>query len=185
MRRFAQKTLCIALLISGTCYSQSIADAARENRKQQSNNKKNTGPAKVFSNDDVSSTPDMIAHLVPGSSFNGQGALVAPGMWKHNYRTIRLDASRFVNGGTLHITITLGNGASDASFDLYPMGAELPTGGFSKSLAHAWDVPRNSSAKIDYHFDHGEVFLLGAEGNWHSKAGTTNTYSFEVVVEAQ
>jgi hypothetical protein len=183
MHRVAQKVLCIVLLIGSTCYSQSIADSARENRKQQS--KKGTAPAKVFSNDDVSSTPDMIAHLVPGSSFDGQGALVAPGRWKHNYRTIRLDTSRFPNGGTLHIKITLGNGASDASFDLYPMGAPLPTDGFAKSLAHAWDVPRGSSAKIDYRFDHGEVLLLGAEGNWNSKAGTTNTYNFAVNVEAQ
>jgi hypothetical protein len=181
MERVALRALCVVLLI-GTGYSQSIADAARDNRKQQP---KKAAPAKVISNDDISSTPDMIAHLVPGSNYDGQGALVAPGRWKHDYRVIRLDTSRFPNGGTLHITITLGNGPSDASFDLYSMGAPLPTDGFAKSLAHAWDVPRNSSAKIDYRFHHGEVFLLGAEGNWDSKAGTTNTYSFTVNVEAQ
>jgi hypothetical protein len=182
MQRVAQGALCIVLLIGSTGHGQSIADAARDNRKQQP--KKAAVPAKVFSNDDISSTPDTIAHLVAGSDFAGQGSLVAPGRWKHNYRTIRLDASQFANGGTLHITITLGNGASDASFDLYPMGP-LPTDGFPKSLAHAYDVPRASTAKIDYRFDHGQVFLLGAEGNWNSKAGTTNTYSLVVDVKTQ
>ncbi|HTC95449.1 MAG TPA: hypothetical protein VK699_18530 [Terriglobales bacterium] len=182
MQRVTQGALCIVLLIGSTGYGQSIADAARDNKKQQP--KKGAATAKVFSNDDISSTPDTIAHLVPGSDFAGQGSLVAPGRWKHNYRTIRLDASQFANGGTLHITITLGNGASDASFDLYPMGP-LPTDGFPKSLAHAYDVPRGSTAKIDYRFDHGQVYLLGAEGNWNSKAGTTNTYSFVVDVKMQ
>jgi len=179
MQRVVQ-ALCIVLLIGSTCYGQSIADAARENRQQQS--KKGTTPAKIIGNEDVS--PDPIFHLLPGSNFAGQGALVAPGRWKHNYRAIRLDASGLVHGGTLHIEITLGNGASDASFDLFPMGP-LPTAGFQKSLAHAWDVRRNSSAKINYRFDHGEVFLLGAEGNWDSKAGDKNTYSFTVEVETQ
>jgi hypothetical protein len=173
----------MVLLIGSACYGQSVADAARENKKQPP--KKATAPARVFSNDDVSATPDTIAHLIPGSSFTGQGALVAPGRWKHSYRTIRLDASRFVNGGSLHISVALGDGASDASFDLYPKGTDLPTGGFAKSLAHAYDVPRLSSTKIDYRFDHGDVFLFAAEGNWNSKAGTTNTYSITVDVEAR
>ena len=183
MQRVTQRTLSILLLIGSVCYGQSLGDAARETRKQQS--KKGPSPQKVFTNDDVTATPDTIAHLVPGESFSGQGTLIAPGMWKHTYRLIRLDASRFVNGGTLHITIRLGDGTSDASFDLYPQGAQIPADGFSKSLAHAYDVPRTSSAKIDYHFDQAIVFLLAAEGNWHSKAGATNTYSFVVNVEGK
>ena len=183
MRRVIQRILFVLLLISGLSYSQSLGDAARENRKQQ--NKTGSSPRKVFTNDDVSVTPDTIAHLVPGESYSGQGTLIAPGMWKHNYRLIRLDASRFVNGGTLHITIRVGDGKSDASFDLYMQGAQIPVGGFAKSLAHAYDVPRTSSAKINYHFDQGTVFLLGAEGNWNSKAETTNTYRFVVDVDGK
>lgn len=182
MQRVTQRTLSILLLITSAGYTQSLADAARENRKQQSN-KKTASPTKVITSDDVSASADPILHLVPGSSSSGGGTLVAPGMWKHNYRVVRLDASRFANGGTLHIAITLGNGKSDASFDLYPGGAPLPTDGFPRSLAYAHDVLQTTTGKIDYHFQQGTVFLLGAEGSWHAKTGDTNTYSFVVNVD--
>ena len=172
MLRVTQRIFWILLLINTVGYGQSLGDAARENRKQQS---KNDSPTKVFTSDDVSASAYPILHLVPGSSASGQGTLVAPGMWKHSYQVVRLDTSRFANGGTLHIAITLGNGKSDASFDLYPGGTPLPTDGFPRSLAYAHDVLQTTSAKIDYHFNQGAVFLLGAEGSWHSKAGDTNT----------
>ena len=180
MLRVTERVLSGVLLINTVCYSQSLGDAARENRKQQS---KNASPTRVFTSDDVSASAYPILHLVPGSSVSGQGTLVAPGMWKHSYQVVRLDTSRFANGGTLHIAITLANGKSDASFDLYPGGTSLPTDGFPRSLAYAHDVLQTTTAKIDYHFNEGAVFLLGAEGSWHSKAGDTNTYSFVASVE--
>ena len=182
MHRVVQQGLCIALLIASACYGQSVADAARENRKQKS--EKGAGATKVISNDDVFATPEVI-QLVPGSSSTGQGTIVAPGRGKHNYRIIRLDANRFVNGGTIHITITVGSGESEASFDLYPQDLPLPEEGFPNSLAKAWNVPRVSGAKIDYRFAHGTVFQFAAEGSWNSKAGATNTYSFVVELDSQ
>ncbi|HTD24248.1 MAG TPA: hypothetical protein VK738_16435 [Terriglobales bacterium] len=183
MQRLTSGILSILLLIGSVCCGQSLGDAARKVRKQQGKN--GSSPTKVFTSDDVSVNPDTTVRLVPGESFSGQGTLIAPGDGKHKYRLIRLDASRFVNGGTLHISITVGSGNSDASFDLYPQGTPLPVDGFPKSLAHAWGVPRMSSAKIDYRFDQATVFLLGAEGDWPSKAGATNTYSFLVSVESK
>lgn len=180
MQRVTQRVLPILLMISSLCCGQSLGDAARANRQQQS---KKAAPGKVITSDDMSESADPILHLVPGSSSSGQGSLIAPGMWKHSYRVYRLDTSRFVNGGTLHISITLGNGKSDASFDLYPGGTPLPVDGFPRSLAYAHDVLQTTSAKIDYHFTQGMVFLLGAEGSWHAKAGDTNTYSFVASVE--
>ena len=182
MQRVTARILSSVLLVSSLCYGQSLGDAARANRKQQG---KQVSPIKVFTSDDVSASAYPILHLVPGSSSSGQGTLVAPGMWKHSYQVVRLDTSRFANGGTLHIAITLGNGKSDASFDLYPGGTPLPADGFPRSLAYAHDVLQTTNAKIDYHFNQGTVFLLGAEGSWHSKAGDTNTYSFVVNVENQ
>jgi hypothetical protein len=179
------KGLCIVLLIfpliGGTGYGQSLADAARANRQQ-----KGTAPTKVLTSDDLAgtSTPDTI-QLTPGSSSTGQGTLVAPGRGKHSYRVIMLDASRFVNGGTIHITITAGDGESEASFDLYPQGLPLPSEGFPNSLANAVNVHSGSGAKINYHFAHGAVFQFAAEGSWNSKAGATNTYSFVVDVDSQ
>jgi hypothetical protein len=184
MQRGARKSLCAALLIglltASICYGQSLADAARANRSQ-----KGAAPTKVLTGDDLveTATPDVI-QLRPGSSASGQGTLVAPGRGKHSYRVIMLDASRFVNGGTIHITITAGEGESEASFDLYPQGLPLPAEGLPNSLASAHNVRSASGAKINYRFAHGAVFQFGAEGSWNAKAGATNTYSFVVDVDS-
>lgn len=182
MQRLTQQGLCTVLLIGGICYGQSVADVARENRKQKSEN--GAAPTKVISNDDLFDTPDVI-ELLPGSSSTGQGTLVAPGRGKHSYRIVRLDASRFVNGGTIHIMITVGGGESEASFDLYPQSLPLPAEGLPNSLANAHNVARTAGATINYHFTHGAVLQLGAEGSWNSKAGATNTYSFVVDVDTK
>jgi hypothetical protein len=178
VQRVALKGLCIFLLIGSTSYGQSLADAARANRKQKS-----AAPTKVITSDDLAA-PGVI-QLLPGSSAAGEGTLVAPGRGKHNYRIVMLDASRFVDGGTIHITITMGAGESEASFDLYPQGLPLPAEGFPNSIASAHNVGRTAGAKIDYRFAHGAVFQFGAEGSWNEKAGTTNTYSFVVDVDSQ
>ena len=172
--------LCIFLLVTGTGYGQSLGDAARANRKQ-----KGTAPAKVVTSDDLAATSTETIQLIPGSSSTGQGTLVAPGRGKHSYQVILLDASRFVNGGTIHITITVGDGESEASFDLYPQGLPLPSEGLPNSLANAVNIRSASGAKINYRFTHGTVFQFGAEGSWNSKAGATNTYSFVVDVDSQ
>jgi hypothetical protein len=181
MQRVALQRFCVVLLIGSMSYGQSIADAARANRSQKS-----AAPTRVLTSDDLAeaSTPDTI-QLIPGSSSTGQGTLVAPGRGKHSYRVIKLDASRFANGGTIHITITVGDGASEASFDLYPQDLPLPSQGFPNSLANAVNLRSGSGGKIDYHFAHGTVFQFGAEGSWNSKAGATNTYSFVVDVDSQ
>jgi len=185
MQQVALRRLWIVLLaltlISSTGYGQSLADAARANRKQ-----KGDAPAKVITSDDLTgtSTPEII-QLIPGTSSTGQGTLVAPGRGKHSYRVIMLDASRFVNGGTMHITITVGDGESEASFDLYPQGLPLPSEGFPNSLARAVNIRSGSGTKINYRFAHGAVFQFGAEGSWNSKAGATNTYSFVVDVDSE
>ncbi len=184
MQRVALKGLCLLLLIfpliGGTGYGQSLADAARANRQQ-----KGAAPTKVLTSDDLAgtSTPETI-QLIPGSSSSGQGTLVAPGRGKHSYRVITLDASRFVNGGTIHITITVGDGESEASFDLYPQGLPLPSEGLPNSLANAVNIHSGSGAKINYHFAHGTVFQFAAEGSWNAKAGATNTYTLVVDVDS-
>jgi len=185
MHRIALKSLGIVLLIEvlliGSVGSaQSIADAARANRKQ-----KGAAPAKVLTGDDlVATSPPETIQLTPGTSSTGVGTLVAPGRGKHSYRVVLLDASRFVNGGTIHITITVGDGESEASFDLYPQSLPLPSEGLPNSLANAVNIRSGAGGKINYHFAHGTVFQLGAEGSWNAKAGATNTYSFVVDVDS-
>jgi hypothetical protein len=180
MQQVALKGLCIALLIGSTGYGQSIADAARANRQQ-----KGSAPSKVITGDDLvaTSTPETI-ELTPGTSSSGVGTLVAPGRGKHSYRVVLLDASRFVNGGTIHITIAVGDGESEGSFDLYPQSLPLPSEGLPNSLANAVNVRSGSGGKINYHFAHGTVFQFAAEGSWNAKAGATNNYSFVVDVDS-
>jgi hypothetical protein len=176
MRRVAPTLLGTFLLVVGLCHGQSLADAARENRKQKA--KEANSSAKVVTEGDFSASPDVTIRLVPGAMSSGEGTLVAPGRGKHGYYITNLDASRFPNGGVLHITITLGSGASEASFDLYSQGARLPTEGFPNSLASAHNVRSGSVAKIDYRFNHATTFRLASEGSWNAKAGDTNTHSF-------
>ena len=180
MHRVAPTVLGTMLLITSFCQGQSLADAARENRKQKT--KDGSTQTKVITTDDFSAPPDLTIHLVPGTTSTGQGTLVAPGRGKHHYLITNLDATRFLNGGTFHIVITAGTGASEASFDLYPQGVPLPSEGLPQSLASAHNVPSGASAKIDYHFFHPGVFQLAAEGSWNAKLGDTNTYNFVVDV---
>ena len=169
------------LLIATICHGQSLADAARENRKQKA---KDGGAAtKVVTSDDFSAPPGITIHLVPGTTSTGEGTLVAPGRGKHSYRITTLDATRFTSGGVLHITITVGDGVSEASFDLYPQGTHLPSEGFPNSLVGAHNVRSGAGAKIDYRFYHGSLFQLAAEGSWNSKVGDTNNFNFVVDVE--
>lgn len=180
MHRVSPIVLGTMLLITSFCQGQSLADAARENRKQKA--KDGSAPTKVITTDDFSAAPDVTIHLVPGTTSTGQGTLVAPGRGKHHYVVTNLDATRFLNGGTFHILITAGTGASEASFDLYPQGVPLPSEGFPQSLAGTHNVASGASAKIDYRFSHGGVFQLAAEGSWNAKLGDTNTYTFVVEV---
>ena len=180
MHRVALQVVATMLLIAGICRAQSLGDAARENRKQKA--KDGGASAKVVTDDDFSSPPDITLHLVPGATLTGQGTIVAPGRGKHAYVITNLDTSRFPSGGVLHITITVGDGPSEASFDLYSKGASLPIQGFPSPLASAHNVASGGNAKIDHRFSSGGTFRLAAEGSWNAKPGDTNTYSFVVEV---
>lgn len=169
--------LLIASICPSLCHGQSLADAARQNRQQKSQDGNAT--SKVIDSDDLSEpSNDPIVHLAPSATSTGGGTLIAPGLGKHSYVATNLDATQFPNGGVLHISVTLGDGSSDASFDLFSKGAHLPETGLPNPLASAHGVKSGATAKIDYRFDHGTMFRLAAEGSWNAKAGDTNSYSF-------
>jgi hypothetical protein len=166
------------LLLATFAHAQSLGDAARQARKDKPTN---VDTSKVFTSDDVSS-PGEVIRLLPGAPATGQGTLVAPGLGKHSYRVINLDATRFPTGGVMRIRLTLGPGASEASFDLFAEGASLPTDGIPHPLASAHNIASGGSAKIDYRFDRGATFQLAAEGSWNHKAGETNDYNVSIEV---
>jgi len=116
---------------------------------------------------------------------SGQGNLVAPGSDRHGYTVFRIDTARFANGGTLEIEITVGDGASTASFDVFPEGARLPTEGFPTdqgSLANAYNLDPGQKATITYTLDRGQRLLLCAEGSWLSDQGSTNSFAYRAWV---
>jgi flagellin len=129
--------------------------------------------------------------LVPPVSgalrISGAGTLRTTPLYTQNYTTlVEIDTRAFTSGGTIAVTINLGNGTSAASYDLYRNsvtygGAEnRPIG----SLANAYDVAPGRTTVLNYNFSASTTdrYLLGIEGNWFSPAGATNTFSYEVVV---
>jgi len=57
------------------------------------------------------------------------GTLVAPGFNRQAYQVTCIDASAFAAGGWLVFDITMGDGESAGSFDLFPEGFPIPTDG--------------------------------------------------------
>lgn len=113
------------------------------------------------------------------SRIQGEGVVVAPGQGKQIYDINEIDTSAFETGGVLIIDVTVGDGASAASFDVFPAGTPLPHGFPKGSVARAYDVPPGQSRTLVHQFSQGQVFRLGASGNWFSEKGQTNEYQFE------
>ena len=124
------------------------------------------------------------AELETPWAVSGQGTLVAPGSGGHNYRIHELDASRFINGGTLVIDFSIGSGQSWASVDLYGDGQSIATSGVPQALASAWDLPPGSNRRLTHTFQRGQIFRLCFEGNWGSPKGATNTYTYSATITA-
>ena len=101
-----------------------------------------------------------------------------------DYTVIEIDATAFENGGWLTINISVGAADPAGSFDLYDGDTELPTKGMpSGALTSAWDVPPNESGIIEYYFNRGQVFKLGATGSWFSEKGSINGFLAKISVE--
>ena len=108
----------------------------------------------------------------------------APGQGFQDYTVVEIDTTAFKDGGMLTITISVGDAESAGSFDLYDGETELPTEGSPRdALTSAWDVPANTQGKIEYPFERGKVFKLGATGSWLSEKGKVNGFLAEFSVE--
>ena len=117
---------------------------------------------------------------VPTETVNG--TLVATPPNTQAYRVTCLDLRSFKTQGQLTIDVSVGKGESAASFDLFSAATPLPTkGGPDGTLTGAYDVSPNRTITMSYAFKVGEVFKFGAEGNWFSRAGATNTYALRVL----
>ena len=100
-----------------------------------------------------------------------------------DYTVVEIDTTAFKNGGTLSIDISVGNAEPMGSFDLYDGKTELPTEGMPKgALASAWDIRPGRKGKIEYHFDRGQAFKLGATGSWFSEEGSINAFFLKISI---
>ena len=109
----------------------------------------------------------------------------APGNGFQDYTVIEIDTTAFKSGGILTFDISVGNAEPMGSFDLYDGKTELPTEGMPEgALASAWDIRPGRKGKIEYHFDRGQSFKLGATGSWFSQKGSINAFWAKISVES-
>ena len=106
----------------------------------------------------------------------------APGSGYQDYTVVNIDTRAFEDGGTLRIYVRVGSGDAAGSFDLFESGAQLPKEGIPEALASAWGIKPNTSTTIRHRFERGEVFKLGATGDWFSNVGHTNAFYLRISV---
>ena len=100
-----------------------------------------------------------------------------PERGRQDYTVVKIDATAFENGGMLTIDLQVGSGKASGSFDLFNGDSELPTEGIpDNTLAQAWGILPGGTGLITYRFDQGQIFQLGATGDWFSEKGSINAF---------
>lgn len=103
--------------------------------------------------------------------------LRAPKYGEQDYNRITIDTTSFENGGILTIDIRMGNSKAGGSFDLFDEDTDLPNRGIpTEALTSVWDIPTGQKGVIEYSFDKGKIFQLGATGTWFSGKGNINAF---------
>ena len=96
------------------------------------------------------------------------------------YTLIEIDATAFKKGGVLTIDVWVGESEVSGSFDLFAEDTtELVP---DNALASVKDIPTNQREVVEYPFDRGQVFKLGAIGNASGK-GKINGFLAKISVE--
>jgi len=97
-----------------------------------------------------------------------------------NYTVIEIDATTFKEGGVLTIDVWVGESEVSGSFDLFAEDTtELAP---DNALASVRDIPTNHREVVEYPFDRGQIFKLGAIGN-ASERGKINGLLAKISVE--
>ena len=96
-----------------------------------------------------------------------------------NYTVIEIDATTFKNGGVLTIDVWVGEAEVSGSFDLFSVDTE-PV--LDNALVSVRDIPTNQREVVEYPFDRGQVFKLGAIGN-ASEKGKINGFLAKISVK--
>ena len=97
-----------------------------------------------------------------------------------NYTVIEIDATTFKDGGVLTIDVWVGESEVSGSFHLFAADTtELVP---ANAIISARDIPTNERKVVEYPFDRGQIFKLGAIGNVSEK-GKINGFLAKISVE--
>jgi hypothetical protein len=144
-----------------------------------------TSAAEVLNSDPVLGNLYVVLNNTR-SSQEVLGVFRTPEAGYQDYTVVNIDATAFENGGTLTIEVSVGHAEASGSFDLFDGDSELPTEGAPHdALASAWGIPSGRTQKIMYIFEQGQVFKLGATGDWFSKKGSTNAFLANISVDPE
>ena len=138
------------------------------------------------SNEGTSGTPSTGLRVVLDSTQSSLEILDifrAPGNGYQDYTVVNIDTTAFKDGGTLTTHIRVGSADASGSFDLFDSDTELPTEGIPDALVSAWGIKPKTTTTISHRFKRGEVFKLGATGDWFSKKGDMNAFYLKISVE--
>ena len=139
------------------------------------------------SDEGTSGTPSTGLRVVLNSAQSSPEILDifrAPGSGYQDYTVVNIDTTAFEDGGTLTIYVRVGSADASGSFDLFDSDTELPTEGIPKeALISAWGIKPKTATTVRHRFERGEVFQLGATGDWFSEKGDTNAFYLRISVE--
>ena len=107
-----------------------------------------------------------------------------PTVGYQDYTVVVIDATAFENGGTLIIDIEVGRDKGDGEFYLFDGDSELSTDEKTPKdmLARTWGEP-GATRQITYRFDRGQLFKLGATGDWDREEPCVNAFRTTVSVQ--
>jgi hypothetical protein len=141
-------------------------------------------PSVAASTDDLPPNAPLATLTKVSPTMDGRGRITAPGRGAHNYNVFYVDTRAFPQGGELDVMVQVDqNSTLSGSFELYPKGTAFTQAGASTHpLTGKYDVAPGSIVHLLYRFNAGQIFALGAEGNWFSPKGTTGNMIFRASV---
>jgi len=114
----------------------------------------------------------------------GSGTFVAAGPGKQSFSQFPLSLANYSSGGLLTIQITLGSGASAASFDLFAGNAAFASGSTTaQPLSSQTNVAPGGCATLTYKFSQAGSYILAVTGGSSSAANSTNTFQYSAYVQ--
>jgi hypothetical protein len=110
----------------------------------------------------------------------GNGTVPAPRGAQTSYSQTSLNLANYAVDGRLTIQITVGNGGSPATFELFPANTTFSSNGApsARPLASATNVAAGGCATLTYNFSQAGSFILAVTG-----ASGSNTFQYSAYVE--